>query len=210
LHQLASTYLDATNLVRWQAAFTQAAVTPVVGAYAPGPTASAYLSHPALRAVIHGGGMPPPVPPPTPNTQMTMTEIFLEYRIQPGATALSAMTRALTFIGGKTGVGKAWAAGFAIGSGFYQAMTYIDPSYGYDLITTYGSEYDDSSFFPPGSQGYVENGDGSYTDGYGNVVASLPQTNYGIPVAPPPVAGQDPYTYWDPDGQCLFLLECTL
>jgi hypothetical protein len=210
LHQLASTYLDATNLVRWQAAFTQAAVTPVVSAYAPGSTASAYLGHPALRQVIHGGGMPPPAPPPTPTTQMTMTEIYLEYRIQPGSTALSALTKALTFIGGKTGLGKAWAAGFAFGTYFYKAMVYIDPSYGYDLITTYGSEYDDSSFFPAGSQGYVENGDGSYTDGYGNVVASLPQTNYGIPSAGLPAGGTDPYTYWDPFGDCLLLLECDL
>jgi hypothetical protein len=47
--------LDKYNLVRWQAAFSQATVSPAVSSYSPAATASAYFAHPALRVAIKSG-----------------------------------------------------------------------------------------------------------------------------------------------------------
>lgn len=212
LHQLAATYLDSTNLVRWQAAFTQAQVNPFVGVFAPNSVSSAYFSHPALRAVVHGGGMPVPVPAPDPNINMSIYQIYIEYRMQAGATALSAMTELLKYAGSGN-IKWAAAGGWTIGTYFYKAMVAIDPSYGYDLVTTYGAVTD--SFGPPiyfflpgsqgGSQGYVTNPDGSVYDGYGNLIYQGPPLSYGVPTTP----SNDPPPYYFYDPFCLIDVECT-
>lgn len=232
LHQVAAQYLDATNLVRWQAAFTQAQVNPAVGAYSPPATSYAYFTHPALTKQIKGGGMPPPLPAPNPTTDMPIQQLYLEYRMQPGSSVLGSMSNALWWVATKTSIGKAGAGGWAAGSYFYKAMVWIDPDYGWDLVTTYGQvsvEFGTSiDFNPPGGAGVVTNPDGSVYDGYGNEIhgpgyddpslaGQTPTTEYGIPggtpttpyVSPPPYnPGQDLYNFWDNTGGCLLLLGC--
>jgi hypothetical protein len=219
LSALAATTLDATNLVRWQAAFTQAQVNPAVGAYSPSAISTAYFGHPALRVSIKGGGMPPALPLPAPTTSMTIQAIYYEFRLAPFATSLSAMGSTLKFLAGKAGLWGAATTGWQVGSWFYQTMESIDPSYGYDLVITYGSNSDSFGFFPPGNdtgggQGYLENADGTYSDGYGNVLTALPgPTTYGV--AAPPVDGvaqpqPEVPVYIFYDSSCLILGRCYL
>jgi hypothetical protein len=243
LHYLASQYLDSTNLVRWQAAFSQAQVNPAVGAYSPAATSYAYFNHPALRVQIKGGGMPPALPPgltgpPDPNINMSITEIYEEFRMQPWATPISAIANGLWWVATKTALGKAAGAGYTAGSLFYKAMVYLDPDYGWDLVTTYGTtmtEYGEAdpwfstSTGAGGGSGTVTNPDGSVYDGYGNMIAppgsadptsgggplnspnsgGAPTTDYGIPTGAP-YSVPTPYFFWDDTGACILLLGCDM
>lgn len=110
---------------------------------------------------------------------------------------------------------------------------WIDPSYGWDLVTTYGQvsvEFGQPiDFNPPGGSGIVTNPDGSVYDGYGNMIkppgsddplnpdaGATPTTTYGIPtpfyngtLAPPSnPEPDDPYTFWDIGGACLASMYC--
>jgi hypothetical protein len=208
LMQLAAESLSALNLVRWQAAFTQAVVSPYVGAYTPAPISTTYFSHPALRAVVHPTPLPAPVPTdPFALFGVPISDLYLEFRTNPNNNCgpVCAMSKVLALIGGNLKI--AWNTGVAIGTTFYNAMTAIDPSYGYDLVVSGGNIMWEQNGLPipPGAQGYFENPDGSFYDGYGNLIPAPVTTSYGIG---PPADSLPPFTFFDPFGDCLFDLEC--
>jgi hypothetical protein len=151
---------------------------------------------------------PPPVPPDPFATFNTPIEtIYLEYRNSPNNNCgpMCAMSKVLAALSGNLTV--AWKVGTAIGTTFYNTMTAIDPDYGYDLVVSGGNVMWEQNGLPipPAAQGYVENPDGTWYDGYGNVIPNPNATTYGIPSDP---SYFPPYTFWDPDGACLLLLQC--
>jgi hypothetical protein len=217
LHQLAAQNLSAKELVRWQAAFGQAVVSPYVGAYSKAIVAQAYFSQANVGRAINA--LPTPLPP-----DYTMGELWTEFRIWQGQSVAGTAVSVLATIATKTGVGKAWTTGFLAGSLFYKLMVWLDPSFGYHLIVAFGGTYTDGTtiyFFPPNTgtngQGYFTNADGSIYDGYGNLIQPATQNldtlnpHYGDSV-PPTIP--DPFYFFPPDPVCLFFaddvnLECT-
>ena len=156
LQYLASQELDATNLVRWQAMFTQAIVNPYVGAYSPTPISTKYFAHPGLHAAVNGVPPSPPVPPdPFASFGTPIDMMYLEYRTNPvtGCSVVCAMSKVIAVLSGNLSV--AWNVGTAIGTTFYNAMEAIDPSYGYDLVIGGGGVNWETITPPPASQGYV-------------------------------------------------------
>ncbi|HEY2781075.1 MAG TPA: hypothetical protein VGI90_09865 [Steroidobacteraceae bacterium] len=201
--QLAAADLSATNLVRWQAAFTQAALSPAVALYTQPGTSSAYFSHPGLHAAVRAAPPPPPMPPdPFALYQTPIEEMYLEFRTSPNNNcgAVCALGKVAVVISGS--VGLAWKIGTAIGTTFYDAMVYIDPSYGYDLVVGYGQIMAENGLDPPSGTAWVQNSDGSWQDQYGNTIPPPAPTNFGITPNP---AFYPPYTIFDPDGSCLLL-----
>lgn len=206
LAQLAASDLSTTNLVRWQAAFTQAMLSPAVALYTTPGTSSAYFAHPGLHAAVRGAPTPPPTPPdPFAYLNSPIEQWYLEFRTNPANScgAVCAMSKVAAILAGPVGV--AWKAGTAIGTTFYNAMVAIDPSYGYDLVVGYGSIMTEYGLHPPSGSAWVLNPDGSWMDQYGNVVPPPTNTNYGI--SPDP-AYYPPYTIFDAYGNCLIGLLC--
>jgi len=114
------------------------------------------------------------------------------------------MTKVLAVL--QTELAVAWSVGTAIGTTFYNAMTYLDPSYGYDLVISYGPNMTEYGFpIPPAGAGVVENPDGTWYDANGNPIPNPDPTQYGIPGQP---TSTPPYTIFDPSGSCLLLLSC--
>jgi hypothetical protein len=88
LQQLAAQSLSATDLVRWQAAFTQAIVNPYVGDYSPAPIATTYFAHPGLHAAVRGVPPSPPTPPdPFAYLDTPIEMMYLEFRTNPTTIA---------------------------------------------------------------------------------------------------------------------------
>jgi hypothetical protein len=208
LQFVAAQGLDATNLVRWQAAFTQAIVNPYVGDYSPTPIEVKYFAHPGLHTAVNVVPPSPPVPPdPFATYNTPIEQMYLEYRTAPGANcaALCAMGKVLGAISGQLAI--AWKVGTTIGTTFYNAMSSIDASYGYDLVVGGGAVMWEQNGFPmpPAGAGVVENPDGTWYDANGNPIPNPDPTQYGIPTQP---TGYPPYTIFDPDGSCLIGLVC--
>jgi hypothetical protein len=209
LMQIAAQSLSARNLVRWQAAFTQAVVSPYVGAYAPAPISTTYFAHPGLHAAVRGVPPSPPTPPdPFATYNTPIEQMYLEYRTAPFSNcgSLCAMGKVLAAISGQLAL--SWKVGTAIGTTFYNAMTSIDPSYGYDLVVGGGNvmwEQNGMPMPPPGGAGVVENPDGTWFDANGNPIPNPNPTQYGIPGDP---NYYPPYTIYDPFGDCLIGLLC--
>jgi len=84
LQEIAALNLDATNLVRWQAMFTQAIVNPYVGDYSPTPISTKYFAHPGLHAAVRAVPPSPPVPAdPFASFNTPIDMMYLEYRTNP-------------------------------------------------------------------------------------------------------------------------------
>ena len=212
LQQIAAQTLNATNLVRWQAAFTQAIVSPYVGAYAPTPISTKYFSHPGLRSIVHApAASPPPPPDPFANYNRNLQELYLEWRTAPdkSCSVTCALAKLAKFA--MADVYFAWRTGQEIGTTFYNAMTAIDPSYGWDLMTQGGDIMAGNGMITPwqtggnSGEGFVEDPDGTWHDGNGNVVPDPNPTTYGIPQNPD---YYPPYTFYDPYGDCLIGFLC--
>ncbi len=206
LAQLAATDLSATNLVRWQAAFTQAVLSPAVALYTTPGSSSAYFAHPGLHAAVRGAPTPPPTPPdPFAYLNTPIEQMYLEFRTNPAnnCAAVCALAKVAAVLAGP--VGLAWKVGTTIGTTFYNAAVAIDPSYGYDLVVEYGEIMAENGLSDPPGSAWVQNPDGSWMDQYGNVVPPPTTTNYGI--SPDP-AYYPPYTVFDAFGNCLLGLDC--
>jgi hypothetical protein len=203
LAQLAASDLSTTNLVRWQAAFSQAALSPAVALYTMPGTSSAYFAHPALRATVRGAPTPPPTPPdPFAYLDTPIEMMYLEFRTNPSNNcgAVCALAKVATVLSGS--VGLSWKVGTTLGTTFYNSMVAIDPDYGYDLMTQYGEIMAGNGLSLPGGAGFFQDSDGTWYDGNGNVVPDPNQTTYGIPANP---NYYPPYTNYDPFGDCLLL-----
>jgi hypothetical protein len=212
--QLAASDLSATNLVRWQASFTQAMLSPAVALYTTPGTSSAYFAHPGLKAAVNTPPSPPYVPDPFASYDKPIDMIYLEFRTNPatGCSVMCALTKTAKLLSGELYL--AWAVGTAIGTTFYNAMYAIDPSYGWDLMTQGGGVLEGNGLVPPyqsdpgsspSGHGFVQDSDGTWYDPDGNVVPDPNQTSYGIPADP---SYYPPYTIFDPSGDCLLLLDC--
>lgn len=144
----AAAKLSAANLVRWKSAFGAAATDAAVVTYAPLSVQSQYRATPASRLIPQShaaysaagklsrtvNAMPTGLA--APNVYMAPYEIFNEFLFTSAQTELGALALTAKFMSAEVG----WAAtvGWEAGGKFYAFMSWIDPSYGYDLFTTYG------------------------------------------------------------------------
>jgi len=148
LLMLASQKLTAANLVKLRAAFGAAATDPEVVTYAPAAVKSAYTaaakrvsikqSHAAyvaagklsrtINAMATGVAAP--------NILMTPYEIYMEYIWAGAETEMEALFLTAKFMAGPTIKVATWS--YSVGTAFYAFAEKVDPSYGYDLVTTYG------------------------------------------------------------------------
>jgi hypothetical protein len=209
LQVIAADSLDATNLVRWQAAFTQALVNPYVGDYSPTPISLKYFAHPGLHTAVNAPTSPPYVPDPFASYDTPIDMMYLEYRTNPvtGCSVMCALAKVAKALSGE--LYTAWAVGTGIGTTFYNAMYAIDPSYGWDLMTQGGGVLEGNGLVPPftltpGSTGggfYQDPDTGTWYDGNGNVVPNPDPTQYGIPTDP---TNYPPYTIFDPSATAFF------
>lgn len=154
LMMLAAQKLTAPNLVRWKAAFGQAAVDEAVTGFAPATVKAQYFAAKALPVipVSHAwhiakartltttmsgvaGGIA------APSTNMTLYEIYDEYLWTTAETEIGALASTAWYVSKNLSI--AWAIGYRIGTDFYGFAVDIDPSYGYDLVTEYGNDLTD-------------------------------------------------------------------
>jgi len=169
----AATKLSPVHLVRWATAFGFPSTNLFVDAYAP-PTIKAqyYALKPATHALIKQShamyeaegklyttinGMAGAAA--APNVDMSLREIYSEYLFNGAETEAEAFAKMVKFAAGRLGV--AWTAGYKAGSMFYAFAERIDPSYGYDLTTTYGDLNLDFGALesPVTGRGYLNDGD---------------------------------------------------
>jgi hypothetical protein len=209
LQAYAAEELSATSLVRWQAAFTQALVNPYVGSFAPTPISLKYFSHPALHSIAHAvpPAPAPPVPDPLAKYGKSIQTQYLEWRTAPfkSCGVACALGKLAAVVGPEAAM--SWKVGQQIGTTFYNTMVSIDPSYGYDLVVNGGGIMWEQNGLakPPAAQGYFENGDGTFYDGYGNLIGTPNPTLNGLPAQPD---YNPPYTFYDPYGDCLIGFLC--
>lgn len=144
LLKLFATRLDATALVRIARAFGRAPTEAAVHAYADKPTRDAFdrdvaglmASDPEEDEGGSGGTTTPyPSPsPPRPTVDMTLEEIYLEYRTAPvGSLSPSgALAETSQFAGVR--LSAAYGAGYAVGSG----ISWLIQNYAPDLNDAIG------------------------------------------------------------------------
>ncbi len=133
LLKLLATRLDATGLVRVARAFGRAPVTAAVHAYAGRATREAYdtgvagLSAPPPEGG-GGGGTPYPSPsPPRPTIDMTLREIYLEYRTAPvGSLSPQASLAETSMFAGRY-LGASFTAGAFVGTVMRQLILEFAP-----------------------------------------------------------------------------------
>jgi hypothetical protein len=143
---------------------------------------------------------------------MSISKLWLEFATQPFANCNYACATAKMLGVASKELYLAWEIGSAIGDAIYKGLESLDPSYGYDLVTTYGttltSDFREPVSLEPGvgSKGFVEDPTtGLWYDGYGNVVNPPVLTNYGTVSTDSPYI---PYTFYDPYGDCLIGFLC--
>lgn len=130
LNGLAAAKLTAANYATYQRAFNPASTTAFPQSYA------AHMRAGAKSSTMNGT----PAGVAAPNPGMTLYEIFTEYLFTEAQTTTGAIALAGKYA--FTQLSTAWTIGYSIGTGFYAIASYLDPSYGFDLVTTYGSEGD--------------------------------------------------------------------
>jgi hypothetical protein len=143
--------LTPANLARWSTAFGLAETEAATASYAPGNLAQ-------VKALATGRRLIPqshaqyesvgktamtinalPTGAPAPNVNMTLGEIYDEFLFNGAQSESEAVARTALFaIANVFGPGKVAIKAFAAGTAFYAFAESIDPSYGYDLTTTYG------------------------------------------------------------------------
>lgn len=146
LMMAAAQKLSAANLTRLAAAFGAWNLSPAVAAYSPvaaeyfataqSPLIKQSLAHHqsvGLNSLTINGAAAGLA---APNTSMTLYEIYTEYLFTSAQTQLGAMALATKFA--YVSLQIAFTVGWTAGGAFYDFATWVDPSYGYDITTTYG------------------------------------------------------------------------
>ena len=170
---LAAQKMSPLSLVRLRAAFGAANIDSAVTSYAPAAVRAGYAAS-TKRAVIkqsHAAhmvsgamsftmsGVPQGVA--SPNTSMTLGEIYEEYLWTSATTELEAFALMARYAALELNI--AWAAGYKVGSEFYQFATTIDPDYGWDITTGYGvfmsADFGDISGVATAPEVYIDNPD---------------------------------------------------
>jgi hypothetical protein len=148
INMYAAQKLTVANLIRWRAAFGVAEADLAIATYASPAVKAEFARTPgvpiikqSLAARLAAGqvahtlsGMPTGTP--VPNTDMTLREIYSEYLFNGANSQGEAFGKMVLFASGR--LGFAWSMGYKAGTKYYAFAEKIDPSYGFDLTTTYG------------------------------------------------------------------------
>jgi len=149
LLKLFATRLDGASLVRVARAFGRAPVEAAVGAYADAATRSAFAAGAVGLALLPpggggggggGGGNPYPSPsPPRPTFDMTIEEIYLEFRTAPvgSLSPAAAFAETAIFVGGAAYL--SYQSGQWVGGVMHDLIETYDPALDEGLGNTIGS-----------------------------------------------------------------------
>lgn len=125
---VAAKRLTAANLLRLQSAFGAAATTAAVNAYAPAAVKAAYGAGGTRAAVARSQAMYIQKGisgvTPSPNLDMTLYEIFLDY-VTSGSSGAAALASTATYAGAQ--LAASFTVGYQIGSVVYWVDDAIDP-----------------------------------------------------------------------------------
>lgn len=141
LHTFAARLSDA-SLMRVGGAFGQAATAAAVQRYASAPVRASFLAKssaiPALTPVDSANSAPGTTAGPAPTIDMTLEEIYLEYRTAPVGSLSPASAMAETAMFASQRVFWSATVGTAVGTGISALITKYDPSLGDSIGGTIG------------------------------------------------------------------------
>ncbi|MGN6111652.1 MAG: hypothetical protein ACTHOC_01355 [Luteimonas sp.] len=197
LLKLFATRLDVASLVRVARAFGRAPVQAAVHAYSSPETGAAFDA--AVASLVPppeggggGGGMPYPSPsPPRPTVDMTLEEIYLEYRTAPvgSLSPAGALSETAQFAGYR--LSAAYGAGYAIGTGISWLIENYAPGLNDTIGATIGSMIE--NFWDASSQ--IEQG--HYEAAFDEL--------FGFPVT----SSSDPWGDWDLCDPMMYYYQTT-
>lgn len=126
--------LDSKSLVRIAGAFGYANVQTAIDSYAPATVQREFRAHVAAGLVPIAVASDTsrfavtPMTGPAPNVDMTLEEIYLDFRTAPvgNLSVPGALSETLSFAGGR--LIAAWGVGYAVGTGISQLIQAYDPS----------------------------------------------------------------------------------
>lgn len=130
LAKIAAQHLSAANLVRFASAFGDGETDTAVNLFAPHAVASAYFhanrAKPAMMSVQGYRALGVPLPPANPNQNMTLTEVYYEFRTSlEGYSAMEALYLTVEF--GAKQLGRPVVYGIAFGKAIDFVLDKVSP-----------------------------------------------------------------------------------
>lgn len=131
LAKVAAQHFTAANLVRFAAAFGMTETAAAVNSYAPAAIASAYfkanLGKPLVMSIQGYRALGVPIPPANPNQNMTLTEVYYEFRTAAeNYTVVEALFLTIQFSAKQ--LVKPVAYGLMLGKGIDAVLDKVSPA----------------------------------------------------------------------------------